>query len=150
MGDKKTFIQKLIEKKYNIDNIYVGLIGRQYETRPKTTEELFEDCLAESAGTLVYRWAYKPVDQPIGLFVKTIGGYKRISMGQKYKMASYNTMGQIVILKDKILPLSSTYADLYWKLKERKLNQITPNDARYIESQLNKDNVFQEKIIKSL
>ena len=148
MEKEKSLIQKLIEKKYDLNNVYVGIIGRQYETNATTKEEIISDLIDVSMGNSIYRWGYKPVDEPICFFVKTLGGYKRISTGEKYKLATYNTMGKVVVLKSKILPLINVYADLYWRLKE-KSNYITPKDARYYEKGLNNHSVFVNKALNS-
>lgn len=149
MKEEKSLIQRLTEKRYSPNDVYVGIIGRQYEKQATTKNQIIEDCISSSMGNIIYRWGYKPVDQPIGFFVKTIGGYKRISSGEKYKVATYKTMDKVVIIKGKILPLVNVYADLYWRLKE-KYKYMTPEKARFFEEKLNENQVFIDKALNSL
>lgn len=149
MKQEKSLIQRLIEKKFDINKVYVGIIGKQYETKAQTQAEIMEDLVSSSWGDLIYRWKYKPVDKPIGLFVKTIGGYKRITSGEIYKESTHKTMDKIVIVKGKVLPLINVYSDLYWTIKE-KSNYINLKEARLIEKQLNENNVALDKVLNSL
>ena len=149
MKEGKSLITRLLEKKYDLNNVYIGLIGRQYKKEATTKNEILEDLIAVSYGNIIYRWGYKPVDRTIGLFVKTIGGYKRISSGEKYKEANHKTIGEVVLVKDKILPLINVYADLYWRLKE-KYKYITPEKARFFEDKLNENQAFVAKAINTL
>lgn len=149
MKEEKSLIKRLTEKKIDPNNIYVGIIGRQHKAQATTKNEIIEDTISLSMGNIIYRWNYKPVDRPIGLFVKTIGGYKRISSGEKYRVATYKTMDKVVIMKGKILPLINVYSGLYWRIKDN-YKHITPEKVKFFEDKLNENQVFVDKAINSL
>ena len=110
-------------KTYDIRNIYVGMVARQINL--------------EQVDKQIYQWGYNYTR--VGLFVKTILGYKDIFSGEIYPVASHKTKGQIVIAREQIYPLAlwdSSYTN--YILKVNNSMKATKPQLEFILNALNK------------
>ena len=83
-----------MKKTYDIRNIYVATIAKQSDV--ESTRHIEGKILTYYTDD----WDYS--DDKIGLFVKTIRGYKHILTGIIYDLASYKTGGEFVIIPEEI------------------------------------------------
>ena len=113
-------------KTYDIRNIYVGMVAKQTNL--------------EQLDKQIYQWGYDYTR--VGLFVKTLLGYKDMFSGEIYQVASHKTKGQIVIAREQIYPLAhwdSTYTN--YILNVNNSMRATKPQLEFILDALNKEMV---------
>ena len=126
------------EQYYNINNLYVGLIAQQSGVTIPQKEDFY--FFGEVPN---YTWTYSPVK--MGIFIKTIRGYKHVLSGTYYRIAGKMTGNKTVIAKNNIQPFTQFDSELTLALTKHKqlhLNtyQIKKLEERYTKLMLENKN----------
>ena len=123
-----------MERTYDIRNIYVATIAKQGRVRELVQREagfLFRDIYT-------YDWDYS--DEKLGLFVKTIGGYKHILTGTIYKVANRKTGSEFVVEPEEIHEVCKYDKNLAkFLITNNKSYRITLNQINYMEDRFNSE-----------
>jgi len=132
-----------MEKTYDIRNIYVATIAKQGEV-----QEYIHHVTGIDIHT--YDWNYGN-ESKLGLFVKTLGGYKHILTGTNYKIANRKTAGQFVIKPNEIYEVCKYDKDIAkFLIQSNKSYRITLRQIDYLEdrfnSELNEDDELHDEL----
>lgn len=128
-------------KSYDIRNIYVATIAKQGKVRTYVKRGagfLFRDIYS-------YDWDYN--DEKIGLFVKTIGGYKHILTGTTYNIANRKSALQFVIKSDTLHEVCKYDRNLtkHFVTKNNSY-RVTLDQINYMEDRFNNELKTEEDL----
>lgn len=130
-------------KSYDIRNIYVATVAKQSKVRQiGTYKKALFLVVAEIANC---DWDFS--DEKIGLFVKTIGGYKHILTDTIYKIPTCKTGGQYVIKPDEIHELCKYDRNLAKHfITKNNSYRVTLDQISYMEDRFNNELKTEEDL----
>ena len=127
-----------MKRTYDIRNIYVAKIARQgdvYEFQEPVFHPWYDGVKSFKKG---YNWDYS--DEKLGLFVKTIGGYKHILTGTTYKVANRKTGGEFVVDPEEIHEVCKYDKNLAkFLITNNNTYRITLEQIYYMEDRFNNE-----------
>lgn len=136
-----------MKSSYDVRNIYVGTIAKQTKVKEYVNYGDF------STGFLTerdYKWDYEKLNE-IGLFVKTINGYKHILTGAVYKTPTRKTGNQYVVLDDSLTELSKYAKNIVAHLiQNNNSSKLTVKQIAYLENRFNNELNDENNINESL
>jgi len=127
-----------MKNNYDIRGIYVGSITKQTEVREDV--KYYVNYSDSSTGFLTERdskWDYEGQDK-IGLFVKTINGYKHILTGEVYRTPTRKTGNQYVVLDESLIALAKYDINIAKHfVQKNKSYKISVEQIDYLENRFN-------------
>ena len=121
--------------------IYVATIAKQGKVRTYVKREagfLYRDIYS-------YDWDYS--DEKIGLFVKTIGGYKHILTGTTYNIANRKSGLQFVIKSDTLHEVCKYDRNLTKRfITKNNSYRVTLDQINYMEDRFNNELKTEEDL----